>query len=182
LKYLFWGDGVKKRRFRLIGLLLHALVLVAMYTVQALVCPYLATTGIRPAILPLGVAGVAVFEGSTGGGLFGLFAGMLCDISFNQPLATMTVIFALFGLTAGFLSDIIMARGFPSYIVCCVAILAVTAFAQMFSLLFFERLPIRLLMSTAGRQTLYSMIFALPVYFAARALGRRSQSEPSRVL
>jgi hypothetical protein len=173
---------MKKRRFGLIGLLLHALVLVAMFAVQALVFPYMSTTGVRPVILPLGVAGVAVFEGSARGGLFGLFAGMLCDIAYNQPLATMTLIFTLFGLTAGFLSDIIMARGFPSYIVYCVVILAITAFAQMFSLLFFERLPVRLLVGLAGRQTLYSLIFALPVYFAARALGRRSQGEQRRIL
>ncbi|MDR1298991.1 MAG: hypothetical protein LBJ84_01920 [Oscillospiraceae bacterium] len=169
-----------KKRFILIGLLLHALVLVALYAVQSLVFPYLSATGVRPSLLPLGVAGVAVFEGSTRGGLFGLFAGILCDISFNQPVSSFTVLLTLFGLIAGFLSDIVIARGFPSYIVCCAIVLALTAFTQMFALLFFERLPFRLLATTAAQQILYSMIFALPIYFAVKSLGRRDLNEHRR--
>ncbi|MDR1217610.1 MAG: hypothetical protein LBJ99_03380 [Oscillospiraceae bacterium] len=166
-----------KKRFVLVGLALHALALLAMYTVQTLVFPYLATEGIRPVLLPLGVAGVAVFEGSTRGGLFGLFAGMLCDISFNQPIAAMTVVFTLFGLVAGFLSDIVISRGFTSYIVCCAAILALTAFVQMFAMLFFEELPASILLETAGLQTLYSLAFAVPIFFVAKSLGRRGLDE-----
>ncbi|MDR2665493.1 MAG: hypothetical protein LBC21_04355 [Oscillospiraceae bacterium] len=169
-----------KKRFILIGLLLHAIVLVALYSVQTFVFPYLSVTGVRPALLPLGVAGVAVFEGSSRGGLFGLFAGILCDISFNQPISSLTLLLTLFGITAGFLSDIVIARGFPSYIVCCAIVLALTEFTQMFALLFFEKLPIPLLMKTAAQRMLYSMVFSLPVYFAVKSLGRRDLSENRR--
>jgi hypothetical protein len=162
-----------KRRIVIVGFLLHALMLTVMYIVQSFVFTYLPPTGIRPLLLPLGVAGVAVFEGSTRGGLFGLFAGMMCDISFNQPIAVLTVLFTMFGLAAGFLADIIMARGFPSYIACCIAILAMTAFTQMFTLLFFEKIPAYALLNTAALQILHSLVFAIPVYFAAKALGYR---------
>ncbi|MDR2357664.1 MAG: hypothetical protein LBD92_06265 [Oscillospiraceae bacterium] len=169
-----------KKRIVFVGILLHAFVLLAAYIAQALVFPYMSPTGIRPAILPLAAAGVAVFEGSTRGGLFGLFAGALCDMSFNQPISTLTLLFTLFGITAGFLSDIVMARGFPSYIVCCVAALALTAFTQMFALLFFEGLPLAALTKTAVLQTLYSLVFALPVYFAVKPLGHRGLNTQRR--
>ncbi|MDR1588808.1 MAG: hypothetical protein LBS51_01290 [Oscillospiraceae bacterium] len=165
-----------KKRFVLVGVLLHVLLLLAAYAVQALIFPYLSPTGIRPVLLPLAVAGVAVFEGGTRGALFGLFAGALCDMSFNQPVMALTVLFTLFGLAAGFLSDIVIARGFPSYIVCCAAALALTAFTQMFAFLFFEGLPISALMRTALLQTLYSLVCAVPIYFAVKPLGYRDMN------
>jgi hypothetical protein len=162
---------MRKRQIPLFNPLMHALILAGAYILQTLVFPYLSPTGVRPALLPLAAAGAAVFGGCTRGGAFGLMAGILCDMSFNQPVAVMTLILTLFGMTAGFMSDTVMARSFPSYIVCALAVQLITVFAQMFALLFFEGAPVYALVSVAVRQIAYSMIFAIPMYFAVRRLG-----------
>jgi hypothetical protein len=46
----------------------------------------------------------------------------------------------------------------------------------MFSLLFFSGVDVKALFEIGYKQTLYSMIFILPIYFAARSLGRRAMN------
>jgi rod shape-determining protein MreD len=154
--------------------LVHVIFLFTIYVLQSMVFIYLPINRIVPLLLPIAVAGIAVFEGSSRGGGYGLIAGMLCDISFNQPIAEMTVFLTLVGITIGALSETIMAKGFPSFFICCLAALGLTAFVQMFPLLFFEEVEMAVLLETAFKQTVYSMIFTFPMYFIVRALGRRA--------
>lgn len=163
---------MKKKRVPIV-LLTHILFIVVMYILQSMVFTYLPINGIFPVLLPVAVAGIATFEGSSRGGGYGLLAGMLCDISFNQPVIVMTVILTLAGIFVGFLSETIMARGFPTYFISCLGTLLLTSFVSMFSLLFFSGVDIGALMRIGLMQTLYSMLFTFPVYFVVRALGRR---------
>jgi rod shape-determining protein MreD len=154
--------------------LVHIIFLFTIYVLQSMVFTYIPINGIVPLLLPVAVAGIAVFEGASRGGGYGLLAGMLCDISFNQPIAEMTVFLTLVGITIGALSETIMAKGFPSFFICCLSTLILTSFVQMFSLLFFDRIDVSVLLETAYKQTAYSMIFTFPIYFVVRALGRRT--------
>jgi hypothetical protein len=67
-----------------------------------MVFTYIPIDGIIPVLLPTAVVGIATFEGSSRGGGYGLLAGMLCDVSFNQPVIVMTVVLTLVGLSSGF--------------------------------------------------------------------------------
>ena len=165
---------MKKKR-NIFPFFLHVLFLLTVFVIQSLVFPYLIPLGIVPVILPLAVVGVAIFEGSFRGGIFGLFAGMLCDVSFNQPLILFTLMMTLVGLLVGVISDMMIAQGFPSFLVTSLIVLAIVAFAQMFSPLFFRGVPFPVLFRTALFQTLISAVFTLPMYFVARALGRSIQ-------
>jgi hypothetical protein len=69
-----------------------------------------------------------------------------------------------------------MARGFPSFFLCCIGALILTSFVSMFSLLFFSGVDVKALFEIGYKQTLYSMIFIFPIYFAARSLGRRAMN------
>ncbi len=155
-------------------LLGHLLFILLVYILQAMVLPYMPIDGIVPVLLPLAVVGIATFEGAARGGGYGLFAGMLCDISFNQPVMVMTVLLTAVGIATGALSETIMARSFPSFFVFCVGALVLTSFVSMFSLLFFSSIDIAALLSTGLRQTLYSLPFCVPIYFIVHALARAS--------
>ena len=153
-------------------LILHIVFIVAVYMLQAMVFPNLLVGGYVPVLLPIAVVGIALFEGAFRGGGYGLLAGMLCDVAFHQPVLAMTITLTAIGIACGVLSETILARGFPSYIVCCFAALMLTSFVSMFSLLFYAGVDPFSLFQIALGQSLYSLIFACPLYFFVRLLAR----------
>ena len=164
-----------QRRRLFTDILLHAALILTVYVFQALVFPHITALRLAPLLLPLATVGTAVFEGRMRGGIFGVFAGIFCDVAFTQPVASMTVLLMLAGLIIGFLSETIIARGFPAYFVCGLLVLVVSSFVQMFSLLFFQGIPATVLLPTAGYEILFSMIFSVPLYFVSRRLGHFSR-------
>ena len=164
-----------KRRTIIVSILLHAVLLMTVYIFQGLIFPYLRLAGLAPLLLPIVSTGVAVYEGRFTGGVMGLFAGVFCDISFNEPTMVFTVLLTFTGLLVGTLADTVIMRGFSTYFLSCVAVLAVAAFVQMFPIVFFEDVQPRQLLRTALWQSGYSLIFALPIWFPVRALGKRAE-------
>ena len=151
----------------------YTLFLLTVYVFQGELFPHFPVYGFVPVLLPIAVVGTALFEGSVHGGVFGLFAGMLCDTAFNQPTIVLTVVFAVIGIAMGIASENVITKGFPSFLIGCFAALVLTAITQMFTLLFFDRVPVQILLVTAAIQTVYSMIFTLPMYYISRVLGRK---------
>lgn len=152
--------------------MLHGAFLLALYILQALIFPHFRIFGAAPMLLPLGAMGVALFEGAARGGSFALCAGILCDVSMNQPTIMFTVVLTFIGVATGLLAETVLSRGFPSFAVLCAAALVILALFQMGRLLFFSATPRILLLKTAGIQVLYSLIFVLPLYFPVRGLGK----------
>jgi rod shape-determining protein MreD len=164
-----------RRRHFVISIIFHALLLMTVYVFQGMIFPYLRLSGLVPVLLPIASTGVAVNEGRYTGGVVGIFAGILCDVSFNEPVGLFTIILTVTGILVGALADTILTRGFATFFLSCVAVLVIVAFAQMFPLLFFEDVPLPPLMATAFWQTLYSLLFTFPLWFPVRALGNRAQ-------
>ena len=163
-----------KRRDFIVSIVLHGLLLVAVYVFQSMILPFLRFFSFAPLLLPVTVAGVAVFEGRYSGGVTGIFAGILCDISFNQPTALFTVLLTIAGLLIGMLADTVMTRGFATFLLSSIVMLALCTFAQMFTLLFFEQTPSAPLLTTAFWQIAYSLVFVFPLWFFVSSLGRRA--------
>jgi len=163
-----------KKKALIISILLHALLLTTVYVFQGVIFPYMRLGGLVPLILPVAATGIALYEGRYIGGIYGLVAGILCDISFNQPAGVFTVILTLTGLIVGTLADTVILRGFVTYYISCAAVLIICAFVQMFPLIVFPtyNIPIHVLLPTAIRQTVYSLILAFPIWFFVRALGK----------
>ena len=164
-----------KRRTLIVSIALHALLLMIIFIFQSMIFPYLRLAGLAPLLLPVVSTGVAVYEGRYAGGIMGIFAGILCDVSFHQPTGVFTVLLTLTGLLIGTLADTVIARGFATYFLSCAAVLAISALIQMFPLVFFESVPPHILWATALWQTVYSLLFALLIWFSVRALGKRAQ-------
>jgi cell shape-determining protein MreD len=136
--------------------------------------------GLVPLMLPVAAAGVALYEGRYVGGITGLFAGILCDISFNAPAGTFTVLLTLMGLGVGVLSETVFLPGFVTYMLTSAGVLIICAFVQMmpFMIMPANPVPMMMLLTTAGWQTLYSMALAIPIWFFVRALGKRADRQP----
>ena len=164
-----------KRRTRVFSILLHALLLVIAYIFQGMIFPYLRLMGLTPMILPLVSTGVAIYEGRDAGGVMGLFAGIFCDVAINEPVGAFTVLLTITGLVVGTMADTLITRKFVTYLLCCFAVLALSALMQMLPLALLRGIPVQALLSTAIRQTLYSLLFTLPVWVFVRALGKRAQ-------
>lgn len=154
----------------------HGAVLLVLYTLQAMVFPHLRIWNAAPLILPLAVVGVGLFEGPTWGGWFGLGAGILSDAAFSDATVMFTILLAAVGLLVGLASEYLLRRGLSSYLVVSVLTLLLIAFFQMFGLLVFRREDPATLLFVAGMQSVYSLLFALPLYYLARRLGRRLKS------
>jgi len=155
-------------------IVVHALVLAVFYVLQTTVFSRLRIFNVTPLIMPMLVIGVGLFEGPTWGGGFGLAAGVLSDMAFSDTTIFFTVILTALGMGMGLASQYLFSRGFPSYILTSAVALVLIALLQLFPLLvFFGQSPLALL-RVAGLQTMYSLLFALPIYWLARRLGRHS--------
>ena len=164
-----------KRQTLIISIILHALLLIVVYIFQSMIFPYLRLAGLTPLLLPIVSTGVAVYEGRDAGGVMGLFAGIFCDVSFNQPVGVFTVLLTILGLIVGTLADTVIMRGFATFFLCCVTVNIISALVQMFPFVFLYNVPFQPLMLTAFQQTIYSLLFTLPIWFFVRALGKRAQ-------
>jgi len=166
-----------KKKELIISILLHSLFIVSVYIVQGVIFPHIRVAGFVPLLLPTASVGIALYEGRYTGGITGLFAGVLCDVSFNQPTGVFTVLLTLTGLIVGTMSDTIVLKGFVTYYISCAAILVISAIVQMFPLVLSpsQSIPVQALIATAIQQTIYSLILAFPMWFFIRALGKRTE-------
>jgi len=165
------SDATKKR---IIRILIRGGVLFLLYVLQTMVFSRLRIFGVAPLILPLAVVGVALFEGPSWGGGFGLAAGMLCDIALGTHVL-FTIVLTVLGMGVGLLSAYLLSCGFPSYFLCSGAALAGIACLQLIPLLVFWRQSLPALLWVAILQTMYSILFVVPMYALARRLGRQAR-------
>ncbi|MDR2569937.1 MAG: hypothetical protein LBD23_06530 [Oscillospiraceae bacterium] len=165
-----------KKRELILSILFHTLLLIVIYVFQGMIFPFMRLNGLVPLLLPITSTGIALYEGRYTGGIVGLFAGILCDISFNQPAGVFTVLLTLTGLFIGALADTVILRGFVTYYLSCAAVLIVSVFVQMFPLIIdpFRIIPVQSMITIATQQTIYSLILAFPIWFFIRSLGKRA--------
>ena len=167
------SDATKNRIYRI---LTHALVLFLIYVLQIMIFSRLRIFTVAPLLLPLAVVGVGLFEGPSWGGFFGLAAGILSDAAFFNSVILFTVLLTATGMGTGLLSTYLLSRGFPSYLICSAAALMLIALFQLFPLLVFHRQAPTALFFVAVVQTLYSLLFVVPLYYLGRRVGRAFSS------
>jgi len=182
-----------KRKTLFISIGLHALCLTVVFIFQGMIFSHIRVDGFTPLLLPLVSTAVAVYEGRVAGGVAGLFAGILCDLSFGDPVAVFTIILTFTGLAIGTLVDTVVTRGFVTYFMFCVGVLALCAVIQGLQLVIViyslqlqlinlgippvEIPPIHDLMQNALWQIIYSLIFAVPIWIFVSAIGKRVYRE-----
>jgi hypothetical protein len=152
--------------------ILYAALLLLFLGFQDLLFSHVTVLGVRSMFVPALVVAVGLFEGGVWGGVFGLFAGLLGDWSFAENTVLFTVLYPVLGFFSGMLAQFVVNRRFFSYFLLSLAALALTAFCQMFRLLFVSGAHYTALLQTAGLQTLWSLPFTVPAYLACKTLNR----------
>lgn len=151
--------------------ILRALLLLLLYILQTDVFTHLRINGVCPLALPLAAVGFGIFDGGLTGGLWGLAAGLLCDASLGGG-SGFTVLLTLTGFFSGFLSEFLLARGFPSFLTLSLAALLLCVLIQAVPAVVYRGLPPEDAAISALIQAAYSLIFLLPVYWASRGISR----------
>lgn len=160
----------------LIKLLTHTLFLLILFVLQSMFFSRLRILGIAPLILPVAVVGVALFEGPSWGGGFGVAAGIFCDVGFPETTVFFTISLTLLGMAVGLLSQYYLTKGLPSLLLASALALVLIAFLQMFAYLVFDGVRPVVLLRTGLIQTLYSILFAFPIYYFARKISRQKKA------
>jgi len=159
-----------KRFFIKLGL--HALFLLVVYILQHYVFSRIPVWGVRPLILPVAAMGIGFFGGIAWGGVFGVFAGFLCDIAFvTTPL--FTILMPALGIGSGLLAEYALLETLLSYLITSLLGLLVISFLQMFPFVFFRDVQLPVLLKVAALQTVYSLLFVFPLCFPVRLLSKR---------
>ena len=143
---------------------LYAMYLLLFLLLQNVVFSHVAIFGVRAMFMPALVVAVALFEGGYRGGLFGLAAGVVCDLYFAGQTVLFTILFPTMAFAVGFMADFFLNRRFFSYAMLAVAALFLSAFAQMFSLLIYQGQGSWTLWGVAILQTVLSVPFIFPAY------------------
>ena len=167
-----WGTrmNIKKKWAEIITITLYAVLLLVVYIFQSMIFPFITIGGLVPLILPIVSTGIAVFAGRFPGGVSGLFAGIFTDLSFNQPLALFTVILTIAGVAVGTMADTIFAKKFGTYFISCIAVLVFCSIVNLLPLLIAGTATVLALFNQALWETLYSLVFSIPIWFAIRSI------------
>ncbi len=152
---------------------LYLLVLILFLLMQDVVLSHIALLGVRSMFIPALVIAVGHFEGGWRGGLFGLAAGLMQDLTGSEISLFFTLLYPLLGFAGGFLTEFLLNRHFFVYFVFSSGALFLAAFLQMFPLLLAHGESAGALWRTCILQTLWSLPFIFPAYYTINALPRR---------
>ena len=171
-------DLSKLRRAIVYGLLLAGILLV-----QNHIAARVPILGVRPLLIPAMVVAVGLFEDGMWGGMLGLAAGYFTDMASADHLVLFTILLSAAGFFAGALGKYMLHKGFVSYLFLAALALSVAALGQMSRFLFLleeDARAFRHLMGgtwplwrTGLLQTVYSLVWAVPIYFPCKAIAAR---------
>ena len=120
--------------------------------------------GIRPVLLPLAAAAVAVLEGASGGAGFGLGIGLLSCAAYPDANWGFVLLFALSGLAAGLLAQYVLRQDFLGCLLCSALSLAALDAVRILSRFFLREEALDALLCLAGREIGISLLFTPLVY------------------
>ncbi len=167
----------KLRKNYIFSIIAAALFMLIVFVLQSMVFSRILILGVRPLLLPIAVVSYALLTDEMKGAVFGLAAGILCDVSMNSPAILFTLLLTACGLIVGRAAQTLVVRNVFTFMIGCAAVLVLCAGAQMFSLVMLQGVPVPRLMPTALRQTLASLIFSLPIYYFNRLVSAVSGFE-----
>ena len=156
--------------------ILYALLLALLFLVQDLVVAHIAILGVRAMLIPAAVVAVGLFDGGLWGGFFGLTAGYFLDMGYAENVVLFTILLAAVGFLSGVLGQFLLRRGFFSYMVLVAVAMAVVTFCQMFRFLFFTGTDPAAVWRTGLIQFLWSLPWAVPVFFPCRSIADHAAS------
>lgn len=142
----------------------YALALLPVWFCEVFLLNRFPLFGVAPMLLPLASIAVAVLEGTVAGAGFGLGVGILCDAVYFNPDGAMTVGLCLLGVGAGALSQYVVRQNLVGCLLCSLLALVCIDGVRVLANLLTGAAALPVLLSLAGREIAWSMVFVLPVY------------------
>lgn len=153
--------------------IVYALTLAIVFAVQDLLAARVPLWGVRPMMIPAAVVAIGLFEGGLWGGFLGLAAGFFFDMGYIEQTVLFTIQLTAVGFFAGVLGKYLLHKGFVSYMVLVLGAMILITGAQMIPFLFFTDTRDAAVWRVGLIQTLWSLPWAIPVYFPCRAISAR---------
>ena len=142
----------------------YALALLPVWFCEVYILNRFPLFGVAPMLLPLAAIAVAVLEGTVAGAGFGLGVGILCDAVYFNPDGAMTLGLCLLGFGAGALAQYVLRQNLLGCLLCSLAALAFIDAGRIAARLLTGQAGLPAMLSVAGREILWSMVFVFPVY------------------
>ncbi len=152
---------------------IYALGLLPIWVLDSLLLGHWPIFGVKPLLLPLAVAAVAVMEGATAGAGFGLAVGLLWVLSCAGSSSGMILFLVLAGMWAGIAAQYALTQGFLGCLLCSTGILAALEGLHILWGLFSQMAPFSVLLEVAGKELLCSLLWTPLVYLIFRSIFRR---------
>ena len=153
--------------------IVYALLFLVLFVLQDLLVSHITVLGVHALLIPAAVIAVGLFDGGAWGGFIGLAAGYFCDLGYSDQTVLFTVLFPAIGFFCGVLGKYFLRKGFVSYLVLTLAALTLITFSQMIRFLFLTETDAASVYRIGLIQVLYSLAWAVPVYFPCRIIANR---------
>jgi len=157
--------------------IIYSLLLLVLFVLQDLIVSHIRVFGVRALLIPAAVVAVGLLDGGGWGSFVGLVGGFFCDMGYTEQTVLFTVLFAAIGFFCGVLGKYLLHKGFMSYLVLFALSMALITFCQMFRFLFFTDTAPAAVYRTGLIQLVYSVIWAVPIYFPCRFIATRGNKE-----
>ena len=164
-------DLINVRKLR--RALVYVLLLAGVFLVQDTLVSRITILGIKAMLVPSVVVAVGLYEGASWGGFVGMGAGYFMDLGYSENVVLFMILFACLGFASGVLGKYFMRRGLLPFLALAAACLLVITFCQMLPFLFTDTNK-WIVLRTGLIQLLWSLPWAIPVYYPCRAIAARS--------
>ena len=151
----------------------YALALLAVCLLDSCILPRYPLLGLSPMLLPLAACAVSVLEGSRAGAGFGMAVGLLWELAYPGGFGGLVFGMTLAGMLLGAAAQYVLSQSFPSYVLCCAALLALLDLLRVLSALLNDAASLPVLLQTAGGECLLSLVWSPLVWLLFRAVFRR---------
>lgn len=152
-------------------------LLVLLFLLESCVCNRFPLWGAVPRLMPLAVAAVGFWEGTFAGAVFGLGGGLLCALTAGSEGGALIWQYTAIGLACGTTVNKSLGRSLLGYLLCALASLLFLEGLQVLTRVLFLHEPAEAVVRIAGAEGLYSLLYALPIYPAARGVSRKFRRE-----
>ena len=167
MAFLEWFDLGKIRK-----IILYLFLILGSLWLQTGFFSRIAPLGVKPFFLPVVAVAIGLWEGGVWGGILGLLTGLLCDLNLIESTVTYLILFAVFGFAAGLLGQFFINRRFFAAMLLSAAALIISIVCQIVPLWIFRSVSLWSLLPVILLQFLWSVPFAIPIYFAAKKISQ----------
>ena len=161
--------------------LTYAILVFFAYIIQT-IPDFMSFFGVSPILVLPACICIAVYEGEFAGGLFGFFAGLLCDSTSETVFGFNSCVYLLFCVAAGLATIYIFRRSTMNIMLLCLGALflrSVLEFGFNFILFGYENLE-PFFYTEIAPQIVLSAIFSLPFCVLFRWLHRKFEPETTK--